>query len=276
MVTDITEVVQEKKIIILSPHYDDVVLTFGGYLDALVSKGLIHTKDIRVIHVFSRSNYQVRDDAGNSDRSLRRIQHATGIRLMEDLNCLDDLIGHGNYTYELLAEKECMLRQKSWKEGEAFEFPHGTREDFERGDWEIYERIKGHALSWLSRENTAILLPLGIKEHIDHILLREAVMDARNETGQPVIAAIYLGEDQPYAGHATLDDWKQAMACVKALQALGTDYLIDADRKADLIMKHYPSQVEESYREGVLNRAGQLQQENGSGSGVERMYRLSI
>ena len=161
MVTNITEVVQEKNIIILSPHYDDVVLTFGGYLDALVSKGLIHTKHIRIIHVFSRSNYQARDDKGNSDQSLKRIQYATGIRLMEDLNCLDDLVGHGNYVYELMAEKECMLREKSWKDGEVFEFPQGNKGDFEDEDWQIYERIRKYAHRWLLSGDTAILLPLG-------------------------------------------------------------------------------------------------------------------
>ena len=274
MVTNITEVVQEKNIIILSPHYDDVVLTFGGYLDALVSKGLIHTKHIRIIHVFSRSNYQARDDKGNSDQSLKRIQYATGIRLMEDLNCLDDLVGHGNYVYELMAEKECMLREKSWKDGEVFEFPQGNKGDFEDEDWQIYERIRKYAHRWLLSGDTAILLPLGIKEHIDHVILREALMDARKDNGSKTDAAICFGEDQPYAGHASETDWQRASAYVKGLSAVEIDYPINAERKSDLIMKHYPSQVEESYREGVLNRARQLQQANGTDTGIERIYRL--
>jgi len=82
MTDHISDVVTEKNIIILSPHYDDVVLTFGGYLDALVSNQLIHTKNIRIIHVFSRSNYQARDDDGNRDDSLKRIQYATGSKNM--------------------------------------------------------------------------------------------------------------------------------------------------------------------------------------------------
>ena len=82
MIKHISEVVTEKNIIILSPHYDDVVLTFGGYLDALVSNQLIHTKNIHIIHAFSRSNYQLRDDEGNRDQSLKRIQYATGSKNM--------------------------------------------------------------------------------------------------------------------------------------------------------------------------------------------------
>ena len=276
MISQISDVIKEKNIIILSPHYDDVVLTFGGYLNALVSEGLIHTKNIRIIHIFSRSNYQARDDEGNRDSSLKRIQYATGIRLIEDLNCLDELIGHGNYTYELMAELECMMRQKSWKAGEVFEFPHGTRADFEDADWEIFNRIKNHAPRWLSLEDTAILLPLGIKEHIDHILVREAVLDARAALADQYRACICFGEDQPYAGHASEGDWEIARAYLDQFSTSNINYGINAVRKSDLLMKHYPSQVEESYREGLLNRAGQLQREYGIGWGVERIYRLNF
>ena len=52
MTEHISDVVTENNIIILSPHYDDVVLTFGGYLDALVSNQLIHTKNIHIIQIF--------------------------------------------------------------------------------------------------------------------------------------------------------------------------------------------------------------------------------
>ncbi len=274
MIRHIGEVVTEKNIIILSPHYDDVVLTFGGFLDALVTNRLIQTKSIRIIQVFSQSNYQLRDDDGNRDRSLKRIQYATGIRLLEDLNCLDDLVGHGNYTYELMAERECMLREKSWKDGEAFEFPQGSKEDFESGDWQIYERIKNRAPDWLLSEACAILLPMGIKEHIDHIILRDALMDARDELGHLTNAAICFGEDQPYAGLAYEHDWDKAIAYLDRLPVTRINYHIDEQRKSDLTMKHYPSQVEESYREGILNRAGQLEKECGTDTGVERIYRL--
>lgn len=275
MIKHISEVVTEKNIIILSPHYDDVILTFGGYLDALVSNRLIHTKNIHIIHIFSRSNYQAREEEGNRDQSLKRIQYATGIRLLEDLNCLDDLIGHGNYTYALMAERECMMRQKSWKAGEAFEFPQGSKDNFNTEDWQIYEQIKKHALKWLISADCAILLPLGIKEHIDHILLREALMEARDELEQNTSATICFGEDQPYAGHADKTDWDKARTYLNELPAVKINYGINAERKSDLLMKHYPSQVEESYREGILNRADQLKQKYGCDTGVERIYRLN-
>jgi hypothetical protein len=52
------------------------------------------------------------------------------------------------------------------------------------------------------------------------------------------------------------------------------DYDIDVLRKSELLFRHYTSQVEESYRSGVLNRAEQLKSENNSDSAMERIYRI--
>jgi hypothetical protein len=271
---DISEVIPEKNIILLSPHYDDVPLIFGGYLNALTKAGLIRDRNISIVQIFSRSNYQARDDAGNRDTSLKRIQYATGIRLLEDLNCLDDLLGLGNYRYEIRAEIECVIRQKAWKPGELFEFPHGNRESFDADDWKIYDRIRNYGAVWLLQENTALLLPLGIKEHIDHIIIREAIMDVRKNLQDQAKAVIYFGEDQPYTGLADDRDWKIAEEYLGNLAAERLDYPIDVDTKIDLIWKHYPTQVEESYRQGLLNRALQLKELNNADSGMERIYRV--
>jgi LmbE family N-acetylglucosaminyl deacetylase len=272
--SEIEEAIREKNLLILSPHYDDVPLTFGGYLGMLSEKGLISSKKIRIIQIFSRSNYQARDDEGNKDTSLQRIQYATGIRLLEDLNCLDELVGFGNYRYEIMAEKECVIRQKGWKAGELFEFPQGNMEDFDPEDWEIFERIKNNAADWLSREKTAILLPLGIKEHIDHIILRDAVIAAWKDLKYKSKANIYFGEDQPYCGLAGKDDWEKAKKFLDTLATEEIDYCINEIRKAELVWKHYPTQVEESYRQGILNRADQLKHIHNVPSGMERIYRL--
>lgn len=270
----ISEVIPEKNIILLSPHYDDVPLTFGGYLNGLSKNGLIKIKNIRIVQIFSRSNYQARDEKGNKDTSLQRVQYATGIRLLEDLNCLDDLLGHGNYNYELKAENECVFRQKAWKAGEKFEFPQGNRENFDSEDWQIYDNIKKYAYEWLMQQDTALLLPLCVKEHIDHVILREAVLTVREELKNQAKAVIYFGEDQPYTGLATKNDWDKAEEFLQGQVVERIDYLIDENRKIDVIWKHYPTQVEESYREGIINRANQLKQARKATSGVERLYRI--
>ena len=274
MIKDIKKVIPEMNIIILSPHYDDVPLTFGGYLEALSQNRLRNTKNFRIVNIFSRSNYQARDNVGNSDFTLKRIQYATGIRLLEDLNCLDELIGKGRYTYEIKAESECAIRQKKWKPGEAFEFPQGNRDNFDEEDWQIFHRIKKYAHEWLMLKEAAVLLPLGMKEHIDHIILREAVMEMVKELDHQVNATLYFGEDQPYTGLADREDWAEAEAFLNQHDHEQIDYFIDEINKASLVWKHYPSQVEESYREGILNRSHQLKTEHKSYVGVERLYRL--
>ena len=274
MVTNIKKVIEKKNIIILSPHYDDVLLTFGGYLDGLYRSNLIHTKKIRIINIFSRTTYQAHDDVGNKDVSLERIKYATGIRLLEDLECLDELIGHGNYAYELLGERECLLRDKNLETSEAFEFPHGTKDEFGDEDWQIYKRLKEFISELLVLEDTAILLPMGVKEHIDHIVLREAVVDAKKEIKGKMNAVIYFGEDQPYTGHTNQEEWEKVEAFLKNNNVLVIDYQVNILYKTDLLFKHYTSQVEESYREGIHRRAYQLKEQLNSNSEIERIYRV--
>ncbi len=274
MIKKIAEVIPEKNIIILSPHYDDVPLTFGGYLNELTHNQLLESKNIRIVNIFSHSNYQARDVEGNSDGSLKRVQYATGIRLLEDLNCLDALIGKGHYSYEIKAERECVIRQKKWKPGEAFEFPQGNRSDFDDEDWQIFNRIKKYSREWLLLNETALLLPIGMKEHIDHIILREAVMETANELDERVAATIYFGEDQPYTGLADKADWAKTRKFINNNPVDHIDYLIDEEKKVDFVWDYYPTQVEDSYREGILNRSVQLKEDHKSKTGVERMYRL--
>jgi hypothetical protein len=85
---------------------------------------------------------------------------------------------------------------------------------------------------------------------------------------------IYFGEDQPYTGLADEADWKKTEGFFENHSVDRIDYPIDENHKVNLIWKHYPTQVEESYRQGILNRANQLQKINMADSGVERIYRL--
>ena len=270
---EIAQVIPQTNIVILSPHFDDVPLTYGGYLLGLKTGGLLAKKKITIVNSFTRTVYQARDTQGNRDSSLKRIQFATGIRLLEDLNCLDEMIGRGGYGYELLGERECTTRQKGWKPGEAFEFPWGNRESFEPEEKEIYSRLKEDALRRLAMADTAILCLMGMKEHVDHVIHREAVVDAAGELGSKCKAVIYFGEEQPYTGLADEQNWQTVNAFLKSQTLEVLDYAIDLKTKVALVMKNYPSQVEESYKDGMVNRARRLGKENGVMDAVERMYR---
>jgi len=194
---------------------------------------------------------------------------------MEDLDCLDDLIGHGNYTYELKGERECPVRRKAWKKGVKFEFPQGNQAMFDKEEKGIFAELKKNAAEWVTPPDTAVLLPLCMKEHVDHVLLRDAVLDAKHALHSKSKATLYLGEDQPYTGLANDRDWRVANTWLAERSSETLNYEIDSDRKASLVKKYYPSQSEESYCEGVLKRARALAREMLlSSGGVERMYRL--
>jgi LmbE family N-acetylglucosaminyl deacetylase len=261
------DIFPESRIVLLCPHYDDIPLTLGGTLSTLAEAGILGRKEIHIIQIFSRSNYQARDDSGNVDYSIPRIQHATGIRLIEDIETLDLIIGPGHYRYEVLRERECVMRKKPWKAGEKFEFPTGSAATFDKDELAILHRLERAFDPLVRSHDTTIVAPLGIKEHVDHILVREALLNAAKTAGGDLNAAIDLAEEQPYTGLASETDWALARKTLEAYNAVARDCPINTDLKVERIMRGYPSQVEASYEDGIRTRAAQLE-------GAERLWRL--
>ena len=58
-ITSIADIIPKKNIIVLSPHYDDVLFMFSGYILNLKKAGILDTKSFKIKLIFSRSNYQV-------------------------------------------------------------------------------------------------------------------------------------------------------------------------------------------------------------------------
>lgn len=259
---DFSGIISGRELVFLSPHFDDVPLMWYGLLAQVRASSPGHA--IRVVNVFSSSIYQARDDVGNRQVTTRRMQHATGIRLIEDLDCLDGMLGRGDYRYELLAEEECLTRRKELKAGEAFEFPSGTPADFDGHDRRILDRLTKYCLS-LFTTRAVVFLPAAVKEHIDHVILREAALAARVGLGPAMEATLVIGEDQPYTGLATEDEMHGLAETLAGLPHAVLDVPVDAQAKCAAIFRHYVSQVEESYRTGIVARATQLH-------GHERIY----
>jgi hypothetical protein len=95
----IERVIPESRVIVFSPHFDDVLLGLGGYILGLAGHNLLTSKQFHVLLLFSRSNYQTGSGEQNFDTSLERVKLATGRRLLEDLDCLDELLGPRSYRY---------------------------------------------------------------------------------------------------------------------------------------------------------------------------------
>lgn len=269
-VTPIADIIPEKNIIILSPHYDDVLFMLGGYILNLKQAGLLDTKSFKIKLIFSRSSYQLGEARANLDSSIERIQYATGIRLIEDQNCNDELFGDFNYSYELLGERECALRGKTMSTGE-MEFPHGMYEDFDEKDVEVFKRMKQRFEKYAMFADTAIIIPMAIKEHIDHFIIREAAITVAKKLGGNAKAKFYFQEDKPYGGIATETELERIEEFITSNQLLSKWYSYDPEVIVDLAFKHFVSQVEEIYKIGVLNRADFWKTKLGHTQGVDRI-----
>jgi hypothetical protein len=265
------ELIPESNIVIFSPHYDDVLLGLGGYILGLNANGLRPSKTFYVQLIFSHSNHQVGSGAANYDRSLERIKFATGNRLMEDIECLDELLGEHNYSYELLREKEALLRGKVLADG-AMEFPHGMYPEFGKEEWQIFTRLQQIIRSWADHDNTALVFPLAIKEHIDHFITREAAITTANELGSKLMCSIYFQEDKPYAGIQTTEEVERISKFVLTNHLETRLYRTYPEKIIDLAFRHYISQVEDVYRAGVLQRAEELRNLYGIAEPCDCLY----
>lgn len=250
----IQEIIPEKHIVVFSPHFDDVLFMLGGYILELKKAGLLDTKHFHVNLLFSRSNYQAGSGSANFDTSLERIKLATGNRIIEDQECNNELLGAFNYVYQIIGEDECFTRGKAMADSE-MEFPHGMYEDFSAADELIFERMKQRVIQWASHEDTALIFPMAIKEHIDHFITREAGLEVVKELGDKAKARFYFQEDKPYGGIATKEELGRIEDFIHQNQLESRLYAYDPQAIIDLAFKHYISQVEEVYKSGILGRA---------------------
>jgi hypothetical protein len=257
-VLPISAIIPETHIVMFSPHYDDFLLGLGSYaLELRAQRAAQLAKKFHLVQVFSRSNYQNGSGAANYDASLERIKFATGRRLIEELDCLDELLGVHAYRYELRGERECLLRGYKLADSE-LEFPHGMYPDFRDEEWEIFARLKDTIQGWAPQADTALVFPLAIKEHLDHFITREAGLAVAKALGNEAKAAFYFQEDLPYAGLQTEAESARIEAFLSANAFERRAYRAHPEEVVALAFKHYTSQVDDAYRRGILARGDQL------------------
>ncbi len=266
----IQKLIPEKSIVVFSPHFDDVLFMLGGYILELKNVGLLETKNFHINLIFSRSNYQAGSGAANFDTSLERIKLATGNRIIEDQDCNNELLGAFNYVYQIIGEDECFARGKTMADSE-MEFPHGMYEDFSLNDELIFERMKLLVRHWAGQEDTALIFPIAIKEHIDHFIVREAGLDVARETGGKAKARFYFQEDKPYGGIATEEELARTADFVRVNGLESRLYAYNPQDVIDLGFKHYITQVEEVYASGIRGRALYWKQQMQSDSPLDRI-----
>lgn len=271
---NIEEIIPESSVICVSPHYDDFLFFLGGYVLELKSKGLLHTKKFTNISTFSRSNYQVDDEVGNRDRSLVRVQKATGIRFIEDLQCLDALFGPHNYTYRVMGEEEALVRGAPVSGGDGeMEMSVGSYDSIQEQDWEILRRMEVCIRELAATSDTAIVLPLAMKSHIDHFIVREA--GVRVKSGENVKATFYFAEDKPYAGLMTAKDSAINDDFIDQHKLIPCAFTHHPKELIQLAYDHFPSQTDGVYDEGIYNRSNQLKQIYNTDTDCDRIYKYN-
>lgn len=272
--THAEDVIPEKNVICISPHYDDFLFFLGGWLLEMRQRGLLGERRIANVSTFSRSNYQERDAEGNRDQSLRRVQYATGIRIIEDLECLDVLLGAHNYTYRVMGEEESQVRGKVLNEGEGeMEMAFGSYETMDEADHAILGRMSTAIGELAMQEDTAIVLPLSMKGHIDHFIVREAGVSAMKQAGSR--ATFYFAEDKPYAGLMNEAESKINDEFIAQYALEDRAFPHHAQEVLRLAYAHYPSQVDAVYDEGIRARNAQLKALYGKETDVDRIYRYA-
>jgi len=268
---DIEDVIPESNIICVSPHYDDFLFFLGGYVLEIKRMGHLGTKRFTNISAFSRSNYQERDAEGNRDRSLERVKYATGIRLIEDLECLNELLGKHNYIYRVIGEEDSLVRGKGLSEGEGeMEMSYGSYETMEKCDWDILGRLETCISELAAMDDTAIVLPLSMKGHIDHFIVREAGVRAYERPNRK--AAFYFAEDKPYAGIMTEEENAISDAFISMHKLTDRAFRGHPEEILKLAYRHYKSQLNPVYDEGIISRTEQLKQIYKMDAPCDRIY----
>lgn len=270
---DVSTLLPEKNIVVFAPHFDDAFFMLGNYCFAMRAAGKLDEKNIHINILFARSNYLVGTGDENFDASLPRQKFATGQRLLEDMGCLDEVMGEFGYAYQLFGEKECFVRGKAYADSD-MEFPQGTWQDFTPEDWQIFERMKDNVRRWAGQEDTALLFPLSFKDHIDHFIVREAAAAVAEELGGQRKAAFYFQEDKPYAGIVTEEEFERVNDFVVRHALYKKVYPAEPEKMIELAFRHYVTQVEEVYKTGIRQRAALLKDAYGTDYFCDQLFVL--
>lgn len=246
----------------LSPHLDDTVLTFGG----LILKGTFHEKSNNVIVFFGMSNYTT--NGPNEDVSDARVEYVTSTRMREDRSALTQIFGGwANYNYTLYVAKEATLRffkgPKNAGGGSSGDFS-----SFRQAEIDAYEDAQKKVSAILLEKNCAVFVLSAVGSHIDHFIVREAVISAAYKLGDKVQCQIYFGEDQPYMGFHPESADKDMRALVSRLNLEAMSYSIPVEKKIEAFKAHYFSQYDDGYIKGLRARSALLQ-------GGEQIYKWS-
>lgn len=183
----------DAQLVVISPHQDDALLTFAGFL----SRAKHENRRIEINVMFGLSNYSTN---WNDVLTQSQVSGISKRRFAEDFDGLSELLdGWKGFHYKIQGLWDAPLRLYSG-ETTAGGGSAGTFADFRPEEIEAFEFAVESIKPILQRDNTEVLVPIANGSHIDHFIAREAVITAAYQLGDRVKASIFFGQDQPYTG----------------------------------------------------------------------------
>ena len=187
----------KENLIIISPHQDDAILTFGGYIQLLKDTGKLNNIRTEINVMVGLSNYSTN---WHNVTTEHRIMNISKNRYSEDLDGLSDLFGGWDkFRYKIQGLWDAPLR--GYVGGvTAGGGSSGTFKDFRKEEIAEFNHAVEIIKPMLINEKSLLLVPIANGNHIDHFIMKEAVIKAAYLLGDEAKATIIFGEDQPYTG----------------------------------------------------------------------------
>lgn len=248
---------QGDRVLILSPHLDDAVLSAGGFMDRAAKSGAsviaatIFTADAQFRGEPSAFVHEMHEAWGLGPKpyEVRRQEDVASVRLLR----ADYL--HGG------------LLDAIYRTGGGG-FLYGSRKAIfsppvdEDVIWEPLKELLAHWIRTVRPD--VVLCPMAVGRHVDHVVTTEAFRSGCAECS----AAVYLYEDMPYSGGSFPPSFPDSVPAAMERSAWKIrdpiDIDVDFERKFAAIMK-YASQIADIFP--GLNAETELRRYMSAGSG---------
>ena len=243
------------KSLFISPHFDDVCFSAGG----LLSKKI---KDVTILTVFSYSQFEVGNGLKKSlitasqllnsnciRNSIARI--VTENRISEDREFCKNI----NASQAILPFRDFSLRKNDLHIHPKIDSSSTPANGIEAQ--EIYNDTLIELGKFISKSYDHIFCPLGIGNHIDHLLVEKAFVKILKESPELAERGIFY-EDMPYASHYDLDLINSLVKQrIETSNPIAIDVSFEMQSKKQL-MELYKSQVTNKQTKEILLYSNRL------------------
>lgn len=217
---------------ILSPHIDDAAFSLACFILQKSDESV----PIEITTCFSISDYLANGNGSNLLEEVVRIRKA------EDRDFSRQLKPSVKFNYLDLDDAPLRGYQKC-----------GFQDRFSEADQRQITSLQ----AYLKSKDSPIIVPLGLGNHVDHIICQHAA-----ETVQNRIFAFY--EDLPYAGRIPEAEILERVEYIQNSSRLRlTPFIVGASyiHRKEQLCSLYPSQLKDWYLEKILHQLNRLQGE---------------